>query len=855
MDHPRRRRNTTNEEDHPSASSDINDDDNSLLAKAMDIPYLHDHPLNASSTTAQSDETEFPPLTPPSGNLTTPMSASSNNDSSSLLLPLHSDFTLPISNIHNDDNDLNLDPPSNTFERSPQTKRRSVLGLGTKYHRRTSSPRTPSSSTRKQPQNHHPTSSYQNGVETTDSEDPQFESLSTLLQKQQHPQSPSPSAYFTSASASATTPDPYRTSTSMSAAISPLTPAHDYLIPRATAPASAKKKKKSHHETTHAQSLLLGLSFMMIWSPNNCMAPNLTEMMLDFQMTSTEQRDLYLGSYCALAVGVVSLPISAAIGLAADFYSRKWLFVATGLCSAVAAAATGLSAPSFPLLFLARLVNGGCMSGSVPVAFSLLGDLFDASERNAASSGLTAMMGLGIIAGQVYAGITHRGWAHPFYVSSILTVITSLLVAIAVREPIRGGKEQVLQEMIRNGSSYDRRLTYQGFVHAMRFNASNRILLWQSFCSSVPWGIIFVFLNDYLSQEKGFSVPDATFMVMLFGVGCAIGGVLGGFWGQLLVDKNTSYLPLFMAATTALGILPFLGLLNSNLPNPKGILAMGYSLFGGLIASLPSVNVRPCIINVNPPETRGAALTAANLIVGLARGIGPSCITLMGSVSWHLSRQSSFNLTLSGFWIISSVQLLYLAKTLPQDQQAMEMELARYAADQTALLVQKNGNGGNDDDDDDPDPDHASIMTSDNHTAVLEDAASLVSGSCIEEPNLAYLDGTAARQSLQFVQKGWRELQQEVKVVQFPFYCPSALEEEDEAPSEDHDDSVSPMNGMRILEDDHHQVDSIVSDDAEDEDLERKREAWWKQQRRMLQVPTLPVNEQTPLVPKGNNDK
>ena len=75
---------------------------------------------------------------------------------------------------------------------------------------------------------------------------------------------------------------------------------------------------------------------------------------------------------------------------------------------------------------------------------------------------------------------------------------------------------------------------------------------------------------------------------------------------------------------------------------------------GGLIASLPSVNVRPCIINVNPPETRGAALTAANLIINLARGAGPSCITLMGAI-WGVNRQFSFNVTVRRFHDFVSV--------------------------------------------------------------------------------------------------------------------------------------------------------------------------------------------------------
>lgn len=282
-------------------------------------------------------------------------------------------------------------------------------------------------------------------------------------------------------------------------------------------------RRKAVHETRHAQSLLIGIAFCAVWSPSNCMAPNLTQMANAFGFQNTQERDLYLGSYCALATGVLSLPIAAGIGILADMQSRQKLFCITVFLGGVSAILTGLATEYYQLL-IARLLNGGFMSGSVPVAFSFLGDLFHVHERNAASSGLTAMMGLGIIIGQVYAGMmgTKYGWSHAFYVSGTWTIFFAMACAIAVHEPVRGGTEHVLQAMLQTGTRYERVLTWQGFVHAMRHNKSNGILLWQGFFSSLPWGMVFVFLNDYLSQEKGFSVPDATFLVLIFGVGCAM---------------------------------------------------------------------------------------------------------------------------------------------------------------------------------------------------------------------------------------------------------------------------------------------------------------------------------------------
>lgn len=582
---------------------------------------------------------------------------------------------------------------------------------------------------------------------------------------------------------------------------------------------SPQRKPLAAHETIHAQSLLLGVAFMAVWLPNNIMAPNLTQMADFFDMTN-DARDLYLGSYCALAVGVFSLPLSAFFGFMADFYSRKYLFVACMLCGVLSAAWTGWS-QSYWSLFFARLCSGGCMSGSVPVAFSLLGDLFSTEERNAASSGLTAMMGLGIIAGQVYAGMVGptKGWQYPFYVSALLQLVVTLIIALWVSEPVRGGKEKALQDVFKAGNKYDRQLTLEGFIHAIHENASNSILLWQGFFTSLPWGIVFVFLNDYLSQEKGFSVPEATFMVMLFGVGCAIGGIAGGYIGQRFMAQNRSYLPLYMAATTFLGIFPFLELLNSNFPHHNGYKAKALSIAGGCIASLPSVNVRPCILNVNPPETRGAALTAANLLVTLGRGIGPSCIVVMGTI-FQVSRQFSFNVTLAGFWTISAIQLLFLAKTLPIDQDAMEASLVQYAATAQGNRPQ---NG------------HIQAPGSTNPTnaettrlllpspprsrsrVMEEDGESIMS----IEDYMTSFDGTAARRSLQFVRMGIRELNEEITHRQNACLgCEVSSEDDNNAQNAL---GVGKVDGFNS---------SILEEDISEEELERRRDIWLQQQKK-----------------------
>jgi len=497
---------------------------------------------------------------------------------------------------------------------------------------------------------------------------------------------------------------------------------------------AAKHHVQPDDPTLHLQSLLLAVAFLFVWSPQNLMAPNLTEM-ADFFGFTPEQRDLFLGAYVAFATGVLSLPVSAAIGFVADLVpSRKRLYAWTCLVGGAAAILTGVS-QSYAQLYFARFVCGGCMSGSVPIAFSLLGDLFDTKDRNAASAGLTAMMGAGILFGQVYAGCvgSQNGWRGPFYLSGTLTILSSLLVLWFVKEPVRGGKEKVLQDMLASGTKYEKKLTLEDFMHAILRNQSNALLIWFGFFTSIPWGVIFTFLNDYLSQEQSMSVPDATMLVLWFGIGCALGGILGGYLGQLTMTMDRSYLPLFMAASTFLGMFPFLALLNGPF-HTAGILPCFYALVGGCVANLPSVNMRPCIINVNAPEVRGASLNASNIAINLARGAGPSCITIMSAI-WGVSRQFSFNVTIIVFWTISAAMLGFLAKTLPHDQDAMETELARYA--ETAL-------GGKD----------APSVTSEDSWSIAGD----ISLMSIEE-RAHFFDARAAEQSLMFLGEAFKEVE------------------------------------------------------------------------------------------------
>jgi len=105
---------------------------------------------------------------------------------------------------------------------------------------------------------------------------------------------------------------------------------------------------------------------------------------------------------------------------------------------------------------------------------------------------------------------------------------------------------------------------------------------------------------------------------------------------------------------------------------------------------------------------------------------------------WSAAPHSAclFSLQLVLFWCISAVQLLFLAGTLPDDQDKMEAELTAYAQQAMARLEP-------------------------------EDEQSVVS---IEE-RMTSFDGVAAKESLFFMRAGFKELRKGMGGKLNPFPC------------------------------------------------------------------------------------
>jgi len=434
-----------------------------------------------------------------------------------------------------------------------------------------------------------------------------------------------------------------------------------------------KQRRFSGHEI-YAVSLLAVMN-LFLFADQNLMAPNLTQIAQQFGFDET-QRDIFLGGNISLIFWVLGGTVSLGIGYLTDLISRKNLFVLVILIGEIPCLLTGF-AETYTQLYWLRALTGIGIGGALPLTYSMVGDYFSHQNRAAAAGWLGLAQGMGIAVGQLMAGFigpTH-GWQLPFILVALPNFVLAAVFFLTIKEPNRGRTEEGLGELIDKGHVYADRINWQQYRSLFK-NKTNLMVFIQGIPGTVPWGVFFIFLNDFYSQDKGFSVEAATLIVMVIGAAAIFGGFFGGLIGNRLYNQNPKYLPLLCGISTLVGIIPMAFLLNYppqfGVENPSTVLPMIIGFITGFTISITGPNVRAMLLNVNLPETRGSTFSMYNLADDLGKGFGPVIISLLIVLFGRLWAFNIANL----FWLFCGVVLILMSPVFPKDIEALNRSLS-----------------------------------------------------------------------------------------------------------------------------------------------------------------------------------
>ncbi|CAB1112629.1 unnamed protein product [Ectocarpus sp. CCAP 1310/34] len=417
---------------------------------------------------------------------------------------------------------------------------------------------------------------------------------------------------------------------------------------------------------------LLTLVVVLLFADQNLLAPNLSAIAEEFGFNE-EEKDRHLGGDIAVAFFGFGAPASVLVGWLTDVIDRRKLFVAIVALGEMGTLAT-VFVTTFSQLFWTRAITGVAIGGGMPLVYSILGDLVSSTGRTEASGLIGIAIGMGLGLGQVVAGFTGSstslGWRLPFLLMALPCFALALLVLVATRDPARGRLEAGLQEHFRAGGEYNERLNLNGLLMLAK-SPTVLLVLAQGVPGTLPWGVITVFLPDYLHKQRGMSIKTATVVGMVFGAATVAGQVVGAKVGQNLYNRRPENQALLMGVSTA-GTLPCVMMIRYS-GGIFGVYAL-YAMAGGFLAAMTGPNIRSVMMNVTLPSTRGTAFGVFNVFDDLGKGLGPAMVSLVVA---SRGREDAFTLAILG-WLACGTMLLAMALTVHRDEQKVQCHLAEY---------------------------------------------------------------------------------------------------------------------------------------------------------------------------------
>jgi predicted MFS family arabinose efflux permease len=389
-----------------------------------------------------------------------------------------------------------------------------------------------------------------------------------------------------------------------------------------------------------------------------------------------------VGAVAALPFGVLADRVrrTTTLGIVIFFWAGAMLWSA--------------AVPNFHQLLLARLFLGAVVAAAGPLAASLIGDWFAASERGRIYGFVLAGETLGAGFGFAVTGdIAALSWRAAFVILAIPAFFLGWLV-IRLREPARGGggvlehatqplppeaeesQETPAQLLARErgiepdpelatGRDMRRASFLQAAGYVLRVR-TNLLLIAATACGYYFLAGVQTFGTEFAREQYGIDQPLANLLLLGVGGGAILGVLFGGAMGDWLLRRGRLNGRIWAAFLGAAGATV---LFVPALFNRSAFSALPYLVAAIFFLTLQNPAIAASQLDIMPPALWGRAEAVRTFLRSLAMALAP---LLFGAVSDHVfgggrsGLQWTFVLMLLPLG--ASAWLLFKARqTYPQD--------------------------------------------------------------------------------------------------------------------------------------------------------------------------------------------
>ena len=361
-------------------------------------------------------------------------------------------------------------------------------------------------------------------------------------------------------------------------------------------------------------------------------------------------------------------------GYLADRFSRKWVIVfGTGLWGLWTLACGWVT--SYEQLFWIRIIAGIGLGCLLPPTFSLVSDLFGPQERGRAMGVLGSIGFLGVIGGVLALGallaIPSLGWRWGFYLLGGASVLSGVIIAIFVEEPVRGAAEPELREALPELANSQYRIRREDLGAILRIPT-----IWVTFLQGIfgvtPWVVMGAYFVTWLVDTR--DIPQGQAPMVFAGIilGQAVAQTVGGLAADWMDRRFPRLGRIWVSQFSILNGVWFTWFLFS-VDLGYGALLGSALVMGSLIGWAGKGGRDPILQNVLRPELRSTAWALVNAVEG---GLSALAAFLAGWLADTYGLGTMMVVLVPGAWFILFMCWFGYYYTYPRDAARLRAEMA-----------------------------------------------------------------------------------------------------------------------------------------------------------------------------------
>ena len=369
-------------------------------------------------------------------------------------------------------------------------------------------------------------------------------------------------------------------------------------------------------------------------------------------------------------------------GMLADRYNRKWILVigtgVWGLWTSIC----GLATDYWQLLILRVIacIGLGCL---YPAAFSLMADSFGPKHRGRAMGAISGIGMFGIVAGALafgeVIGISENGWRIGFIGLGLTSLLSGLVIAILVKEPIRGAAEPELESVITAESAARFRFRLVGIKELLRVKT-----VWVNFLQGIfmltTINALATFYVTWLVDDRGFTEADAPLFFGGVVVSLALGNLAGGVVGDWAFQHWPKYGRAVVSQVSIAIALPAMWILFTRATSAPAIVIC--SVVAGFFLDWTRRGaMQPMVQSAVRPELRSTAMALTEFVNGAFASV---VIILFGRFADQYGLSSTLLVLTCGFWAIAFLVTPLYYFVFPKDSERLHNQMEERRAQITS---------------------------------------------------------------------------------------------------------------------------------------------------------------------------